>query len=232
VAALYVKHRAVPGSDRLCSQTQGQGREQEVDGKKRSRGAPEQKWAKVRPRRLRIRIVAVAHLRNVTPKEFAIEEELAPSTVKHHFNVLERGGWIRLCRVERVGNVVRNWYTADSLKIVSDEEFEEMNEQERSETSEGVLKNYLRVCRLSWEKGTLDARPDSQLSQILMRLDEKGWNDVQKKLDACLVSVLESMVDAEMRMRDSGKEPIPTFVHLGGFEVPPAVFESSKAHQP
>lgn len=199
--------------------------------KKRGDSAPEQKWAKVRPHRLRIRIVALCHLRNVTPKEIATEERLPVATVQYHFRALEQEGWIRIYRTERVGNGVRNWYTADNLKIVSDGEFEQMNDQERFETSEGVLKHYLKVCKLALEEKTLDARPDSQLSQILMRLDEQGWNDVQKTLDDCLESVIESMVEAEMRMRDSGEEPIPTFVHLGGFEVPPSVFESPKAAQ-
>ena len=196
--------------------------------KKRGDSAPEQRWAKVRPLRLRARIVDVCHLRNVTPREIATEERLAPATVQYHFNVLEQKGWIRVCRRERVGNVVRNWYTADRLKIVRDREFEQMNEQERFETSEGVLKHYLKICKLALEKGTLDARPDSQLSQILMGLDKKGWDDVQKTLDVCLERVLEHRVEAEMRMRDSGEEPAPTVVHLGGFEVPRAIYESSK----
>lgn len=199
--------------------------------KKRGDSAPQKKWPKVRPRRLRIRIVALCHLRDVTPKEIANEEGLSGPTVQYHFGVLEREGWIRICRTEPVGNGVRNWYTADRLKIVRDEEFEQMNDQERSETSEGVLKNYLRICRLAWETGTLDARPDSQLSQILMDLDKKAWKDAQETLDTCLERLLEIRVEAEMRMRDSGEEPIPTVAHLGGFEVPRAVFESPKAPQ-
>lgn len=199
--------------------------------KKRGDSAPEQRWPKARPRRLRIRIVAVCHLRNVTPKEIATEERLPPATVQYHFNVLEREGWIRVCRRERIGNVVRNWYTADRLKIVRDREFEQMNEKERFETSEGVLKHYLKICKLALEKGTLDAHPDSQLSQILMGLDKKGWDDVQEALDIWLERLLEFRVEAEMRMRDSGEEPIPTVVHLAGFEVPGAVYESSKEPQ-
>jgi len=199
-----------------------------VAEKKRGDCAPKQGWPKARPRRLRIRIVAVCHLRNVTPKEIASEERLPPATVQYHFNVLEQEGWIRICRRERVGNVVRNWYTADRLKIVRDREFEQMNEQQRFETSEGVLKHYLKICKLALGTGTLDARPDSQLSQILMDLDKKGWTDVQKTLDVCLERVLEHRVEADMRIRDSGEEPIPTVVHLGGFEVPRAVFESSR----
>jgi DNA-binding transcriptional ArsR family regulator len=202
-----------------------------VAERKRGGGTPEQKWAKVKPRRLRIRIVAVAHLRNVTPKEFATEERLPPATVQYHFNVLEQEGWIRVCRKERVGNVVRNWYTADHLKIISDREFEQMNEKERFENSEGVLKHYLKICRLALEKGTLDARPDSQLSQIVMGLDQRGWNDLQVEMDIWLERLLEFRVEAEMRMRDSGEEPIPTVAHIASFEVPRAVFESAKAPQ-
>jgi hypothetical protein len=203
-----------------------------VAEKKRGDGAPEQEWAKVRPLRLRTQIVDLCHLRNVTPKEIATEERLPPATVQHHFNVLETEGWIRICRRERVGNVVRHWYTADRLKIVHDREFEQMNEQERFETSEGVLKHYLKICKLALGKGTLDARPDSQLSQILMGLDQKGWDDVQKELDIWLDRLLKFRVEAETRMRDSGEEPIPTVVHLAGFEVPRGVYESSKAPQP
>ncbi|HEV2857267.1 MAG TPA: winged helix-turn-helix domain-containing protein [Solirubrobacterales bacterium] len=199
--------------------------------KKRGDSAPEKKRPKVRPRRLRIRIVALCHLRDVTPKEIATAAGLPVATVQYHFGALEQEGWIRVCRTEAVSNGVRNWYTADHLKIIGDKEFEQMNEQGRSEISEAVLKHYLKICKLAWEKGTLDAQPDSQFSQVLMRLDRKGWNDVQKTLDNCLERILEFMVEAEMRMRDGSEESIPTVVHLGGFEVPREVFENSKELQ-
>jgi len=153
------------------------------------------------------------------------------ATVQYHFKALEQENWIRVCRRERVGNGVRNWYTADRLKIIADKEFEQMNDQERSEISEGVLKHYLNICKLSWEKGTLDAQPDSQFSEILMRLDRKGWKDVQKTLDRCLERILEHRVEAEMRICAGSDGSMPTVVHLGSFEVPPEVFESSKEFQ-
>ncbi|HEX5593448.1 MAG TPA: winged helix-turn-helix domain-containing protein [Solirubrobacterales bacterium] len=196
---------------------------------KRGDSAPEQKWPKVKPNRLRIRIVSLCHLRDVTPKEIATEERLSPATVQYHFGALEREGWIHVCRTEPVGNGVRNWYTADRLKIIRDREFEQMDEQERYETSEGVLMHYLDICKLALKEGTLDARPDSQLSQILMGLDQEGWNDVQREMDAWLERLLEFRVEAEMRLRDSGEEPIPTVIHLGGFEVPREVFEGAGA---
>jgi len=144
---------------------------------------------------------------------------------------LEREGWIHVCRTERVGNGVRNWYRADRLQIISDREFEQMNEEERYETSEGVLMHYLRICELALKEGTLDARPDSQLSQTLMLLDQKGWDDMQTEMDLWLERSLEIMVEAEMRLRDSSGESSPTVVHLGGFEVPRSLIEGAKVPQ-
>lgn len=193
--------------------------------------ASERKWAKVRPRRLRIRIVAACHLREITPKEIAIEERLPVATVQYYFSALEREGWIHVARRESVSNGIRNWYTADRLKIIRDEEFEQMSEQERHETSEGVLMHYLDVCKLALEEGTLDARPDSQLSHTPMGLDQKAWDDIQREMDLWLERSLEIKVEAEMRLRDSGEEPIPTVIHLGGFEVPRSVIEGAKVPQ-
>lgn len=193
--------------------------------------ASEQKWAKVKPHRLRVRIISLCHLRDVTPREIATEEGLSVPTVQYHFGALEREGWIHVCRTEHVGNGVRNWYTADRLQIIDDREFEQMNEQERYETSEGVLMHYLRICELALKEGTLDARPDSQLSQTLMSLDQKGWDDMQKEMDLWLERSLEIMVEAEMRLRASNGESSPTVVHLGGFEVPRSLIEDAKAPQ-
>lgn len=199
--------------------------------KKRGDSTAEQKWAKVKPLRLRIRIVAACHLREVTPKEIALEEQLPGPTVQHYFRALEREGWIHVCRRESVGNGLRNWYTAERTKIIRDREFEQMNEQERHETSEGVLMHYLDVCGLALRTGTLDSRPDSHLSHTLLYLDQKTWNDHQVEMDIWLERTLERKVEAEMRLRDSGEEPIPTVVHLGAFAVPRSVIEDSKILQ-
>jgi len=198
-----------------------------VAQKKRGDSAPEQKWPRVKRRRLRLRIVAACHLRDVTPKEIAIEERLSKSTVQHHFNALEREGWIHVCRRESVGNGVRNWYTADRPQIIRDKEFVQMNEQERYETSEGVLMHYLDICKLALKTGTLDARPDSHLSHNVVYLDQETWNGLQEDMDLWLERTLERKVEAEMRLRGSDEEPIPTVIHLGGFAVPRSVIDGN-----
>lgn len=196
--------------------------------KKRGDSAAEQRWAKVKPLRLRIRIVAACHLREVTPKEIAIQERLPGPTVQHYFRTLEREGWIHVCRREPVSNGLRNWYTAERTKIIRDREFKQMNREKRHETSEGVLMNYLDICALALREGSLDARPDSHLTHNLLYLDQKTWHDQQVDMDLWLERTLERKVEAEMRLRESSEEPIPTVIHLGAFEVPHSVIENSK----
>jgi hypothetical protein len=201
-----------------------------VAQKKRDNGADRKRWAKVRPFRLRVRIVAACHLREVTSREIAKEERHSPATVQYHFGALEQEGWIHVCRKESVNGGTRHYYTADRLKLITDTEFKQMNDEERFETSEGVLMHYLDICGEALQKKTLDARPDSHLSHTPMGLDQKAWRDLQNEMDRWLERSLEIKVEAEMRLRKSSEKPIPTVVHLGGFEIPASVMESTQAH--
>lgn len=179
--------------------------------------------------RLRVRIVAACHLREVTPREIAYREKLKRATVQYHFDKLVDEGWIHVKRTELVRGGRRQWYVADRFNLVGHKEFEEMDEEERYETSEGVLMHYLEICREALEVGTLDARPDSHLSHTPMNLDEQGWEDLRDELDRVLERSLEIKAEAMMRLRKSGTEGIPTVVHLAGFEIPAAVTAGAKS---
>lgn len=106
-----------------------------------------------------------------------------------------------------------------------------MSDEERFDTSEGVLMHYLGICGMALKEKTLDARPDSHLSHTPMGLDQKGWDDIQGEADRWLERLLEIKVEAAMRMCESGEEAIPTLVHIGAFEIPASVMEETKAHQ-
>lgn len=179
--------------------------------------------------RLRVRIVAACHLREVTPREIAYREKLKPATVQYHFDKLVDEGWIHVKRTEFVQGGRRQWYVADRYNLVGHKEFEEMAEEERRETSEGVLMHYLEICREALEVGTLDARPDSHLSHTPMNLDKQGWEDLRDELDRLLERSLEIKAEAMMRLRKSGAEGIPTLIHLAGFEVPATVTANARS---
>jgi DNA-binding transcriptional ArsR family regulator len=193
---------------------------------KRKRGGSRRQ--KIPAEKLRVRIVAACQLREVTPKEIAEQEGLRVAAVSYHFRALEKEGWIHVCRTEPVRGGRRHYYTADRVKVITDREFEKMANQERQEVSEGILLDLLKVCREAHEEGKLDSQPDSHLSQIQMRLDKQGWDDMQGVLDQTLDRTLEIKVESDLRRRESGEEPIPTVVALAGFEGPASIMSGSE----
>jgi DNA-binding CsgD family transcriptional regulator len=199
-----------------------------VPQKKLGSGTPAKKQPQPERFRLRVAIVAGCLLREVTPKEIADREGIKVSTVQYHFGVLEKEGYLHISRKEVVSGGIRYWYRGDSLNLITDGEFESMGEEERFETSEGVLLHYLRICKQALEEKTLDARPDSHLSHTPANFDQQGWRDTQVLLDQVLERILEITVEAAMRLRQTGEEPISTVVHLAGFEVPASVIEGAE----
>ena len=196
---------------------------------KRADAAPGKKRRNVRPFRLRVRIVAACHLREVTPKEIATRERLQVAAVQYHFGALEKEGWIHVSRRERARGGVRHYYVADRLKLITDREFERMTDRERHETSEGVLMDFLDICRAAHEEGTLDADPDSHLSQNPMELDREAWDGLQSEMSRWLERVLEFKVEAAMRLRKSGEKPIPAVATLAAFQIPASVIGGKEA---
>ncbi len=179
--------------------------------------------------RLRVRIVAASWLDEITVKGFAEKENLKPASVHYHFAKLEREGWIHLSRRETVRGGRRHYYRAVRLKLITDREFERMGDQERHETTEGVLMDLLDICKASHEEGTLDQEPDSHLSQTPTAIDREAWKELQHLLDATLERGLEIMVEGQMRLRKNGGEAIPTLLALAGFRIPPSITKGSKA---
>jgi hypothetical protein len=200
-----------------------------VSEEKRRHGPNRKKRRKVQPFRLRVRIVAAALLGEITPKQIAEKEKLEVATVQYHFGKLEREKWLHVSRTEPVRGGMRKYYVADRLNLITHREFEQMNDQNRHETSEGVLLHQLEICGEALEAGTLDARGDSHLSHTPMNLDQKGWNDLRNLMDGALERILEIKVEAMMRLRTSGEEPIPTVANLGHFEVPASVTAGMRA---
>lgn len=201
-----------------------------MDEANRGERPDRKKRRKVQPFRLRVRIVAASWLDELTPKEVAVKEGLEPATVYYYFGKLEREGWIYVSRTERVRGGTRRYYRAARLKLITDKEFEQMGDQARYETSEGVLMDFLDICKASHEEGTLDEETDSHLSQTPMDIDRKAWEELQSEVDRTLERCLEIMVEGEMRLRKKGGEAIPTVVALAAFRIPASITKGAKAH--
>ena len=169
---------------------------------------------------LRVRILAACVQRETTIKEIADREGLRISTVRHHFEALEKEGYLRVSRKEPARGSRRHYYVAVRSKVITDLEFAEMKKDEKRAASEAVLRDLLASCGQALKAGTLDARADSHLSWRPLALDKQGWEEIQVNLDWLLDRSVEIQAEARDRLRKSGEDPIPTTLALAGFEAP------------
>jgi DNA-binding transcriptional regulator GbsR (MarR family) len=167
-----------------------------------------------------VRIVAACIEREVTPKEIADREGLPVDTVAYHFRALEKEGYLRVSRKEPARGLRRHYYVAEQRKVITDREFAEMTKEEQRAASEATLRDLLEHCGEALQVGTLDARPDSHLSWLLLSLDTQGWEELQSHLDWMLERTLQIHEGARARLRKSGEGPILTTFAIAGFESP------------
>lgn len=197
-----------------------------MNEKKRRSRAARQKLRKLQAFRLRVRIVAACHMRKVTLEEIALREGLDLDVVQYQFARLVREDWIYVCDSGQARGVVRNYYTATRLKLITDSEFERMADEERHETDEGVLLDLLENCAAAFRQGTLAADRKIHLTRDRLWLDKGTWEELQSDMDRLLEVVLECKVESEMRFRQSREKPIPTLAALAAFRAPASVIEN------
>ena len=191
-----------------------------------SNRAARQKLRKWQAFRLRVRIVAACHLRKVTVEEIAVREGIPLKVVRYQFDRLVKEDWIDVCGSVTRRGVVQNYYTATRLKLITDSEFEQMADEERHETDEGVLLDLLENCAAAYRQGTLTADHEIHLSRDRLWLDKGTWEELQSDMDRLLEVVLECKVESEMRFRQNREEPIPTLAALAAFRTPASVIEN------
>jgi hypothetical protein len=197
-----------------------------VDEKKLGHRAARQKLRKLQAFRLRVRIVAACHLRKVTLEEIVLREGIDFDVVQYQFARLVKEGWIYVCDSDQARGVMRNYYSATRLKVITDREFGQMAGDERHETDEGVLLDLLENCAAAFRQGTLRSDRKIHLTRHRLWLDKGTWGELQSDMDRLLEVILECKVESEMRLRQSGEKPIPTLAALAAFRTPAWVIEN------
>ena len=86
--------------------------------------------------------------------------------------------------------------------------------------SAGSSRNSRSAFGPAMEADTIDAREDRHLSWIPLLLDQQGWDNAIARVDALFHWFFEEQQEANLRMAESGEEPIPMTVALAAFESP------------
>lgn len=180
--------------------------------------------AKVFAEPLRIRIVAVLNTREMSPKEFNDEFGGGSlSRVSRHFDLLAEYGWIYQTKTETGGQrrgATEHFYRATGPAVFDEEIWPGLPTSMKEMVSARIFEEFGERVRAGMEARTIDAREDRHLSWIPLLLDQRGWDNAIAKVDALFHWFFEEQEEANLRMAESGEEPIPTTVALAAFESP------------
>jgi hypothetical protein len=173
---------------------------------------------------LRMKILAECNMREMSPKLFHREFGGGSlSRVSRAFDVLAEYDWLYPTRTETGGKrrgAVEHFYRATGSAVFDETIWPDVPDSMKSLVSWRILETFIDRVRAAMAANTIDAREDRHLSWMPLRLDRQGWDRSIAKVDALFHWLFEEQEEANLRMAESGEEPIPMTVGLAAFESP------------
>lgn len=174
---------------------------------------------------LRLKIVAELYMREMSAKQFY--EQFGGgslSRVNQNFKKLAEEGWLRYIRSEGPGGArrggVEDFYRATEPAFFDADTWGLVPYSIRVASSWNIFGQIAPRLREGLEASEADARHVRELSCNQIRLDETGWQNVIKAIDAHFESLFEEQHDSRLRALQSGEELIPADVFMIAFESP------------
>jgi hypothetical protein len=178
---------------------------------------------------LRVRILEVVNEHPISPVGFinagfapAIDDrQRALSLVSYHFRALEKAGCVTIVDTVPRRGATEHIYGGCSRVFFSDEEFAKLPLAQRRQLSKTSFQGLVARTDTAIRTGTFDARTDRYLTWRAMEVDERGWAEIQDRVDRCFKEVEQLRKDAEDRVAVSGDKVVPITTALLCFESPP-----------
>jgi hypothetical protein len=180
--------------------------------------------AKLMADELRMKVVMELNQREMSPKGFF--EEFGGgsiSRVSRAFDLLAEFGWLYQTRTETGGRrrgAVEHFYRATQPAVFYNDIWGPLPQSMKEMVSGGIFEEFGERVKEAMEAGTIDAREDRHFSWSPFRLDQQGWDNAIARVDALFHWLFEEQEQANLRIAESGEEPIPMTVALAAFESP------------
>ena len=197
-----------------------------------SRTSPEgitQQIAKALAHPLRVRILSSLHKGISSPNQLAQELGEPLGNVSYHVKTLLEYDCVELVKTEPRRGAVEHFYRATDRAFLSDSDWAKIPASARKGISGVLLESIGQSATEAMAAGTIEARSDSHLTETPLKLDKKGWSDLNKVLAEAVKKASEIQKEAAKRLKDEDADPIATKLAIMHFEVPAAEKPKAKA---
>lgn len=178
---------------------------------------------------VRVRILEVVNEVDMSPSEFGrLGMPDMPefdgkklSYYANHFIDLEEAGLINVVKkTYGRNNCAEKTYRGVARAVFTEEEWAEFSPETRHALSKAVSTGFMARLDRALSAETIDSRLDRNLYWLAKDVDERGWTEVGKIIEATCLEVEKVCDDAKARLEEAGEEGIPLTAGLFSFESP------------
>jgi DNA-binding transcriptional ArsR family regulator len=169
---------------------------------------------------IRSKCLVILAERVASPAEIARQLHLDVSKVGYHVNALADANLIEEIGSRPVRGALEHFYRAVQLPIVSNEQEEAFNDEERRVVAETILSIHAANATHSLEVGTFLRRPDHHLTRLAFNVDEEGWSEATAAYMELYERIFEIQEAASKRMTSSEEKPFRVVSFQSLFEIP------------
>lgn len=168
---------------------------------------------------LRVAILARLDEAVLSPKELAVELKAPLPVVSYHVRALERLKLIELVKTAHRRGAVQHWYRSRSAAGPARGDWAAASARTRREIVSVALARLEAAAASASEEGGFD-RADVQLSRETVALDERGFDELARLLQDVRGRLAQLSQAAQIRLVESGAQPMLATVSLMLFEGP------------
>jgi DNA-binding transcriptional ArsR family regulator len=167
---------------------------------------------------LRIQILAALDERTASPSELADELKAPLGNVSYHVRQLAGLGLIKLVKRTPRRGAIEHHYKAVGRPQISDDAWADTSATVKDAVVGAALGDLGSAVTSAAASGGF-SRPDAHLTRTQLTVDERGWKDLDKELNATLARVKKITDDSAKRLakaREDGAQPATVVMMLFG----------------
>jgi DNA-binding transcriptional ArsR family regulator len=154
---------------------------------------------------LRIQILAALDERTASPSELADELEAPLGNVSYHVRQLAGLGLIKLVKRTPRRGAIEHHYKAVGRPQISDDAWAGTSATVKDAVVGAALGDLGSAVTAAAAAGGF-SRPDAHLTRTQVKVDAKGWKDIDKELNATLARLQKIADDSAKRLAKAGAD--------------------------
>ena len=174
----------------------------------------------------RVQILEVLTDRVASPNWLSEQLQASLTHVAYHTRTLDRCGCLELTSTARRRGATEHFYKATPRSFVGDRAWRRVPRTVRGGVSAAWIQTFLDKLVDAFEAGAIDGRDDTVLTWMPVRLDQRGWEDVNAILEEATDRMLAAQARSSQRLAEAkDHQGISAVVAVANFETsgsPPA----------